>query len=129
MSKWSHRNNHYADHHGGRHWVSGLVLIGIGTLFLLDRLGYIEGVELGHFWPFIISILGLARMLEARSAAHVAKGAFMVFLGGWLFASIEHLWGLSFHTSWPMVLIALGLTYMVRGLASKTDNRNEGSQP
>jgi hypothetical protein len=124
MGHWS-----YPQHHRGRHWVTGLILIGIGTVFLLDRLGYIEGIAVGHFWPFILAILGVARMLEGRSAKHVAKGGFMVFLGFWLFASIEHLWGLTFQTSWPMVLIALGLTHMVRGLSGRADQDHEGNQP
>lgn len=40
--------------------TGGLVLIGIGTLFLLKKLGFIPGFDFSDLWPIILIIVGLA---------------------------------------------------------------------
>lgn len=110
-------------HQHNRHWVTGSILIGIGSLFLLDRLDYLDAPSLRHYWPFIFAIVGVVGIVGARSAEHVAKGGFLVFLAFWLYASLEHVWGLSLHNSWPMILIALGLRHIFVGLAGKDEDQ------
>ncbi len=119
MRHWSREHNHQHN----RHWITGSILIGIGSLFLLDRLDYLDAPSLGHYWPFIIAIVGFVSMVGARSAEQVAKGGFLVFLAFWLYTSLEHVWGLSFHNSWPMILIALGLRHIFVGLAGKAEEQ------
>jgi hypothetical protein len=116
-----------ADDH--RHWVTGLILIGVGSAFLMERLGYIESFTLRQYWPGIIALVGAGQMLAARHSAQFIKGAFLIFLAGWLYASIQHLWGLSFHNSWPLILIAVGLTHIAGGLSTSNEKRIEESQP
>ncbi len=117
MDDFSPRRNR----HRSRHWIAGLVLIGIGSLFLLERLAIVDGSDLLQFWPFILALFGLGRIIDARNARQVARGGFMVFLACWLYVSIEELWGLNFTNSWPLVLIALGLRHIFVGLAGKAD--------
>lgn len=104
-----------------RHWITGLILIGLGSLFLLERLEYIDASAIQRYWPFIIALVGVGHIIDARDARHAARGGFLIFVAFWLYASIEHLWGLSFQTSWPMILIALGLTHIIGGLASRSE--------
>lgn len=113
------------ERHPNRHWVTGLLLIGIGSLFLLDRFALMDGASVLQYWPFIIAVFGVGRIIDARNARQVARGGFMVFLGFWLYASIENLWGLGFENSWPLVLIALGLRHIFVGLASKSELQSE----
>jgi hypothetical protein len=110
-----------------RHWVAGLILIGLGTVFLLERLGVVESNAIRQYWPGIIAIVGAGQLLAARDAAQAAKGAFLIFLACWLYVSIQRLWGLSFQNSWPMILIAVGLTHIVGGLSAKSEKRTEES--
>lgn len=112
----------------GGHWATGLILIGIGSLFLLERLGYIESATVRQYWPGIIGLVGAGQLFAARDAAQAAKGAFLVFLGCWLYVSIQRLWGLSFQNSWPLILIAVGLTDIVSGLSAKSEKRMQESQ-
>lgn len=108
-----------------RHWFSGLLLIGIGGLFLLDNFALMDGGSVLQYWPFILAIFGVGRIVDARNSRQVARGGFMVFLAFWLYASIENLWGLSFENSWPLVLIAWGLRHIFVGLASKRELQSE----
>ncbi len=114
-------------HRSNQHWVTGLVLIGVGSVLLWERLSYGDGVSWRHYWPLIISVIGLGRIIDARSPKDLAQDGFLIFLGLWLFASLEHIWGLSFRTSWPMVVIAVGLRHIVVGL-SKSDNQSKENQ-
>lgn len=108
-----------------QHWGTGLILIALGTLFLLDRLGIIEPGTLRQYWPALIALVGLGRLVTAHEPTQRVWGGFLIFLAGWLYASIQHLWGFSFHTSWPLILIAVGVTHIVCALV---EPRN-GSTP
>jgi hypothetical protein len=111
--------------HRGGHWVSGLVLIVIGTLFLLDNLDYIDIGEWVPYWPFIIACVGVGRIIEARNPADVSRGGFLIFVAFWLYACLQHMWGLGFYNSWPMILIALGLRHIVAGLSASSEENND----
>jgi hypothetical protein len=97
--------------------VTGLILIGLGAIFFADGRGWLELHKLRSYWPAIIGLVGLSQMIGARDAGQFAKGSFLVFLSMWLYASLENLWGLNFHNSWPLILIAVGLSKLVSGLA------------
>lgn len=121
MGNWQHNRGH----HRSRHWVSGLVLIGIGSLFLLDRWAYIDSGSWIQYWPFVIASVGVGRLIDARSADQASKGGFLIFFGCWLYANLEHLWSLNFFNSWPMILIALGLRHIIGGVAAPSEKSSE----
>lgn len=104
---------------------TGLMLIGLGLLFLADARGWLELQNLLPYWPAIIGLLGLSQMIGARNAAQMTKGGFLVFLSIWLYMSIENIWGLNFHNSWPLILIAVGIGKIIGGLAAKDDTKSE----
>lgn len=106
---------------GNSHISTGLVLIGVGVVFLLERQGLLDRQQLIHLWPLLITVAGVARMAAARHANDFFGGAFLVFLSGWLYASLEHLWGLSFHNSWPLLLIAAGVSKVLSGIWHRSD--------
>ena len=41
----------------------GLALIAIGLIFLLERLGVIEG-GLGQYWPVLLIVVGVAIVID-----------------------------------------------------------------
>ncbi|MDH4222730.1 MAG: DUF5668 domain-containing protein [candidate division Zixibacteria bacterium] len=41
---------------------TGIILVIIGLLFLLDNLGYISG-NIWRFWPLILIILGIKKLI------------------------------------------------------------------
>lgn len=93
----------------------GLLLIGAGCLFLLDRMDIVDIEEIWRYWPLLIVLSGLVEILSASKFKHVTKGFFEMVLGVWLYASIESLWGLTFSTSWPILLIAYGVAIAADG--------------
>ena len=58
--------------------IIGLILIIIGTVFLLQNLGYISGAAWAIIWPAILIVIGLGILLKRRN-----RGFFWEERFGW----------------------------------------------
>ncbi len=112
----------------GKRILIGTGLILLGVLLLFEHTGYIEGRDVNHYWPLLISLIGLNKLLFSRFSDRKLKGCWQIFLGFWLFACLEHLWGWTFAVTWPMILIALGLSY-IGSYVVRNKNPNNESAP
>ena len=93
--------------------VTGLVLVLVGTLFLLDNLGF--GFDLPGFiftWPMILVVIGLVNAFSGNFRA-----AF-ILLGLGLFFYLDYYDILDIKTFWPLFLIVAGLAYLMRNRQS-----------
>ena len=110
--------------------VLAFVLIGIGSLWLLRKLGihfemplfYFQNLffpfknifhDLTHFifsWPMILIIVGLILMAGKRSA-----GVVLIIIGGiFLLPKMFVLPGFTFSMFFPVLLVGLGIALIVR---------------
>jgi cell wall-active antibiotic response 4TMS protein YvqF len=48
---------------GGRSIVGGLVIITIGVIFLLDNLGVLEGHAFARWWPLVLVVIGVSKLV------------------------------------------------------------------
>jgi hypothetical protein len=87
----------------------GILLLGIGALFLLNNLDFIYVGRVWDYWPFILVALGIQKVVTAGSRDKVGSGLWLAFLGLWLFVSIQEIWDLGFRETWPALLIAWGV--------------------
>jgi hypothetical protein len=94
----------------------GLILIGFGCLFLLERMDIVAISGLWHFWPLFIVLSGAVEVLSATRVKHVTRGLNQMVIGGWLFVCIENVWGLTFGNSWPILVICFGVAITTEGL-------------
>jgi hypothetical protein len=100
---------------GGR-FVFGLVLILLGALFLAHNLDIIYVDHIGRYWPVIFILIGLVKLSESGVNAQHGSGLGWIFLGAWLFISINRLWGFDFNNSWPILIIGWGVSLLWRAL-------------
>lgn len=92
--------------------VGGVILIALGVVFLLDRIGVAEfGDVFRRYWPMVLVLIGLPRIFKRET---LWSGLWMITLGAWLQMVRLHLFGLTFRTSWPLLLIALGAGIIIR---------------
>lgn len=100
------------------HWrkqlLWGLLLIGIGGAFLADQLGYANIYDLWHYWPLIMVVVGVIKMIGFPTAKDFMSGLWSVIIGVWLFANFEHMFGMYFDNSWPFLIIAWGVTLIIK---------------
>jgi hypothetical protein len=93
---------------------AGILLIAIGTLFLLDRLGYADlHYVLHNYWPMFLVFFGLSRFFHRRKPW---SGVWLIVIGLWLQVTTLHWYGVTFNSSWPLLLIAMGAVMVVRTL-------------
>ncbi len=104
--------------------VAGILLLAVGVAFLLDNFGFIYiGEPVSHFWPLIIVALGLVRILQAENSRERRKGFGWVFFGLWLLVSVLHMFGLTFHNSWPLLLIGFGINAIWKSITPQAEWR------
>jgi hypothetical protein len=98
--------------------TGGLILIGIGTIFLLSQ---ITGIHLNNWWALFIMIPAVCNLNEAWQGyradgrlTHSTRGA---LIGGTLMALVASvfLFNLSWSLFWPMVLILFGIGALLNG--------------
>src|SRR5437867_10242496 len=80
----------------------GVFLILVGVVFLLTRLGYLHAHMWREWWPGILMVFGFATMITPARPRHVASGLTMILIGFWFFACIDHWYGLTYRTGWPI---------------------------
>lgn len=97
-----------------KHLISGGILIAIGLIFLFDQSDWISIKNILPYWPFLFVFFGLKHILLASHPKEYIEGSWLIFIGLWLYVSLQHVFGLSFSTTWPFILIFWGLTLIVK---------------
>ena len=103
----------------------GLVLVCFGVVIFLDQMDLVEMRELWHYSPLLLIVFGVNKMIGYPTAKHFTSGLWLLFMGVWLFAVFEHLFGLTFRNSWPFVIIASGISMMLEPFIQKRFAQNE----
>ena len=86
----------------------GVILIGIGSCFLLMMNGVLPSGSLRTWWPLIVVVLGLGSLAGARDPHGVGSAVTTIGLGGWLLVAANDWYDLGWSRSWPLVFVAIG---------------------
>jgi hypothetical protein len=97
----------------------GLLLITLGTIFLLEQMQVMPGIAWERWWPGFVILFGLDRLLRPAHAGHVGSGVSFLLLGLWFFAVEFGYRGLEWHNSWPLALVAMGAGIVARAIATR----------
>src|SRR5205085_5059744 len=95
----------------------GILLIAAGTILLLGRLGIadLSGI-FRSYWPLFIIVIGLSKLAHRRS---IWSGLWMIAIGAWLQAVTLHLYGFTYNSSWPLLLVILGAGIILRTIVGR----------
>lgn len=108
-----------ASYHLRRQVLWGLLLVGLGVAFLLDQMDILEIRSLWHYAPLLLVVIGINQTIGYPSGREFANGLWTVFIGLYLFAVLEGMFGLTFRNSWPLFIIISGITMAVRPIAER----------
>ncbi len=113
----------------GQDKIIGIGLVLFGSLLLFQQLDlfYLEdfGVRsFWHLWPFLIVLIGAGKIIDSQTPRSIGSGAWLIFIGLWLYVSIYHVYGLTFSQTWPAVVIAWGVS-MIWESATKQSKKTE----
>jgi len=90
--------------------VGGAIIVIVGLLLLLNNLHILHVRDMWDFWPLILVVFGVAKIVKSCSPAHVVWGSVLAGVGALLFLDNLSMFHLDFNFVWPIVLIAFGLT-------------------
>lgn len=110
MSNTGNQGYDHSPHHaslepgnrrGGRRETSTIVwgasLVFVGLVFLLDRLEIIDRDLMHDWWPVALLLLGI-----------FSRGHVLTAIGAWLLIGKLEIFGLTYSTSWPVILMIIG---------------------
>jgi len=90
--------------------IVGLVIIAVGTILLLDRMGIINGREALGYWPLALLAFGLFRLIAPRGSR--TWGLLLTIAGALLSLGPLGLVQFRFQDLWPVLLIAVGVVML-----------------
>ena len=98
--------------------VIGAMLMAIGVGLLLERSGMAVWSGRWHLWPILLLGVGIAQLVESPSGGPY-RGLLLIAGGLWLFG-VQAGW-LSMGSSWPLLIVALGVAIAVGGISRRRD--------
>jgi len=96
--------------------IPAVALIIIGTLFLLGNMNVLPSLNWFDFWPVILIVIGLMKLLEAPRRGSYLGGAVLFGLGAVFLTDNLHLLPFSAWAFWPLILIAIGAALLFERL-------------
>jgi predicted membrane protein len=96
----------------------GVVVIGIGLLFLLDNLGFLEFRQAATFWPLVLIFVGAVKFFDRQANSRVVGGVMIVAGALFLFKRLG-LFYVSWQTVWPLGLIVVGALVVYRAMTGR----------
>jgi hypothetical protein len=117
-----------SDARNGSRWSTlawGLILILVGGLFLADTLELANFRRLiRDYWPAIIILFGITKLFGRESRGGALT---MIAVGSWLQIANLGLFGFDW-SSWPLMLILMGVAIILHALVDAASPRREGSE-
>ena len=89
--------------------VAGAILLTLGSLFLVNRMGLFEVHEIWTYWPVALIVVGLIRFFGPGGPWKFGKGLSEILSGLVFLAFFQHWGGVTWRTGWPLLLIAVGV--------------------
>ena len=99
--------------------IAGVLFIALGAFLLLNKLNIIFFDWDWRYWPVIFVVIGIAKLSNAINAREFGDGIWWMFIGSWFFVSTNHVWGLDYGNSWPILIIGVGIKMIWRSVTPK----------
>ena len=91
--------------------TTGLLLIGLGLLFLFQRLSLFPNLEFHRLWPVFLLMLGAAKFFAPNEDGRRGGGAWLMFIGVLFLLHTYDVFRLS--DSWPLFIVAGGVSVLL----------------
>ena len=88
-------------------FLFGTLIVALGIGLMLDRAGAVHLFGYTSFWPFLVIAFGLVKLSHRRADGRREGGGWVLF---GVLMLLHELDMLRLHDSWPLLLVALGLS-------------------
>ena len=117
MDRWDGRMRRHRSGAGGI--VIGALIVAVGLMILLDNMGIVRFHDVWRYWPVLLIVFGVSRILESRAAAGYIWGGVLTLAGALLLLDNLDIVVFDFNLVWPLLIIAFGLSMLLRSMDRK----------
>ena len=105
--------------------VLGVAILVAGLVFTLDNLGVVDADDVVEYWPLLLVVVGLAKLVDVRRTGGWLSAGIWILVGVWW--TLFNVAVVDFHPVdfWPVFLIVAGLFLVQRAL--RPGRRSESS--
>ncbi len=105
--------------------IWGGILLILGTALLLNNLDVFYLGQVWRYWPLLLVLFGIGKLIMAETPRQRGGGVWLIFLGAWFYISIFKVFGFGFHDSWPILLVGVGVSMVVKSLYQNSLDRSK----
>jgi hypothetical protein len=99
--------------------VFGVILIGLGAIYVLQNFDIVDAGELGSWWPVILIGFGLSSLIAPKDAGDAPAGAVAAAIGAFFLLRKFDVVDWKLRDIWPAFLILAGVALIVRSFAER----------
>jgi predicted membrane protein len=102
-----------------RQVILGVLVIGMGLLFLLDNMNIWDFHRAIEFWPMAFILVGVIKLFDTNSSDGYFLGAILILVGVLMIMGRLGLIYFSWRALWPLMLIALGGSVLYKAITGR----------
>jgi hypothetical protein len=99
--------------------VFGVILIGLGAMFLLQNFGVVDAGRPGDWWPVILIGFGVSSLVAPKDPGDGATGVAVAALGVFFLLRNFGIIDWRFQDIWPAFLVLAGISLIARAVAER----------
>ena len=99
--------------------VFGVILIGLGVIFLLQNFGVVDAGRPDQWWPLIVIGFGVASLIAPKDAGDASAGVVALAVGAFFLLRNFDVIDWRLRDIWPAFLVLAGVSLIARSLAER----------
>jgi LiaF transmembrane domain len=99
--------------------VTGATLVLAGIALFLANLDLLELRGVWRYWPLVLIGVGVNKLIRPGDKKNTDEGVWLCMIGAWLLISNLKLFGLGFGKSWPLLILAIGISIVWSSLTTE----------
>ena len=103
--------------------VFGVLLVGVGVMFLLQNFGMVDAGQVGDWWPLILIGFGIASLIAPKDPGDAATGVAVAALGAFFLLRNFDVIHWRFENIWPLFMVLGGVSLIARSIAERRASR------
>ncbi|SHN33660.1 Cell wall-active antibiotics response 4TMS YvqF [Duganella sacchari] len=104
----------------------GLFVIGIGLLFLLDNLGWVDLNFRMHLVPMVLIGAGILKVMQTRTQSGMVIGGVLIAAGCVVLLKQTGILDVDWRTLWPVLMIAAGVAVVYKSSINRSAMEKDG---
>lgn len=93
-------------------FIMGLMIIGVGIIFMLDNFEILYAGDIMRYWPVILVVFGITKISQAKNGSGQIFGWILTVIGSMMLLDRLDFIDFRIHDWWPVILIIIGVNFL-----------------